>query len=1084
MLHPLLQRQLKRSGVDPELYVEGSSLLTLLERVSRSYAEADQDRYTLERSLAISSEEMRTLYDELKHSAEHRLAESEQRYKSVMETVQEVIFHTNMQGEWVFLNPAWEEITGFSVAETLKTFYLDSIYPEDRQSAEVAVRKILKERQPRIRHAVRFNAKGGFRWLEVLARPLLDTDGSFLGVSGTLNDITERRLAEEQVQQQQRLMTSVLDTLPVNIFLKDAQGHYLFVNRETARTMGLTKAEVSGRTDHDIFPAAIADRHREEDRIVLDTGQPYTIESSQEGPQGKRWFFVGKTLVRTHARAEPMLLGFSIDISQRKRAEEELLTKERQLEDAIETLDSGFAMYDAEDRLVRCNETYLELYPEVAHLLVPGTPYRSILEAYVRSGAHEGSGKTEAEWIEWRLQAHRNPGNTAELKIGEIWLRISDRHTRDGGIVSLRTDVTHLKEQQEELRKAKDEAEAATRAKSEFLANMSHEIRTPMNGVLGMIGFLLDTSLDPEQREHAETVHACAGGLLEIINDILDFSKIEAGRLDLEIQPFDLRDCLDELLAMFAEQAGSKGLDLACFLDPAIPSLLLGDPGRIRQILVNLVGNALKFTKTGSVSIRGHLIEWVGGRAHLRFELRDTGIGISEAAQARLFQSFSQADGSMARRFGGTGLGLAICRQLVALMGGEIQVESQLGQGSTFTFTLQLDVDPEARLLSPRLEGTRVLWAGHPCATRDLMLEQLKALGLVPQVCLPAEVATLDPGSFQVLIFDGEGAAPWGPQGPVLLRLVPWNRPSRTPGELSLVRPVRQRSLRAALETALGFTPSSPLVEPSVEIPLHQPRHGRLLVAEDNPVNQKVAVRHLERLGFRVDVAADGLEALEACARLPYDLIFMDCQMPEMDGFEATAALRAREAESGQARVPIVALTAHAMAGERARCLDAGMDDYLTKPLQLDELVRVIQHWFQEPPMCPPLKDDSTPRPETDSTLLDATTIQNLVDLDDGGFGLLQEMIDIFREDTPRRIHDIVSAAAKGHAEELSHAAHALKGGAGALGAAALRHLSADLEALGRSGSADAGADLRERLEACFQASLVALDAYISKGKP
>jgi CheY-like chemotaxis protein/HPt (histidine-containing phosphotransfer) domain-containing protein len=289
--------------------------------------------------------------------------------------------------------------------------------------------------------------------------------------------------------------------------------------------------------------------------------------------------------------------------------------------------------------------------------------------------------------------------------------------------------------------------------------------------------------------------------------------------------------------------------------------------------------------------------------------------------------------------------------------------------------------------------------------------------------------------------------------------------------------------LRAALETVLGFTPSSPLVEPTPETPQDLPRHGRLLVAEDNPVNQKVAVRHLERLGFRVDVAADGLEALEACARLPYDLIFMDCQMPEMDGFEATAALRAREEESGQGRIPIVALTAHAMAGERARCLDAGMDDYLTKPLQLDELIRVIQHWFQEPPMCPAPKDDSAPRPEADSALLDPTTIQNLVELDDGEFGLLKEMIEIFREDTPRRIHDIVAAADNQHAEELSHAAHALKGGAGALGAAALRHLAADLEALGRSGSAEAGADLRARLETCFQASLVALDAYVAAGK-
>jgi CheY-like chemotaxis protein/HPt (histidine-containing phosphotransfer) domain-containing protein len=285
--------------------------------------------------------------------------------------------------------------------------------------------------------------------------------------------------------------------------------------------------------------------------------------------------------------------------------------------------------------------------------------------------------------------------------------------------------------------------------------------------------------------------------------------------------------------------------------------------------------------------------------------------------------------------------------------------------------------------------------------------------------------------------------------------------------------------LRSALETTLGFTPESVPADTSLLEAMSQQRHGRLLVAEDNPVNQKVAVRYLERLGFRVDVAANGLEAVDACARLPYDLIFMDCQMPEMDGFEATAALRSSEASSGGRRIPIIALTAHAMAGERARCLAAGMDDYLTKPLRLDELVRVIQHWFQEPAMCPP--SDAFPSHHDHAhDMLDLPTLQNLVELDDGGTGLLSEMISIFREDTPRRIRDIVEAAAKGDALELSHAGHALKGGSGALGANAMRNLAADVENLGRSGSVDAGPDLSGRLESVFQASLTALDAYVA----
>jgi PAS domain S-box-containing protein len=1082
MLHPLLQRQLKRSGLDLDQLEDSSGLRDLLDRVSRSYAEADQERYTMERSLAISSEEMRTLYEELKRSSESRLAESEQRYRSVVETVQEVIFQTNARGEWTFLNPAWEQMTGISVAETLGRFYLNSVIPEDREAAKKEVLESLRDATRQSRRAVRFVSKGSFRWMEVHARPLLGPDGALLGVSGTLNDIHDWREAEEKAQHQQQLLGTVLDTLPVNVYLKDAQGRFLFVNRETCRTVGLPQESITGRTDADIFPSDLAARLREVDLRVWESGELSTSEEAHEGPSGTRWFLAGKTLIMAKGSGEPMLLGFSIDITQRKWAEDEARIKERQLEDAIEALDSGFAMYDADDRLVKCNRTYRELYPEVAELLEPGVPHDTILNAYIQSGVNHGGGFSASVWARDRRRAHLNPGLPEERRLGNRWVRISDRRTRDGGIVSLRTDVTRLKEQQDELRKAKDDAEAATRAKSEFLANMSHEIRTPMNGVLGMTGFLLDTQLDPDQREHAETVHACASGLLEIINDILDFSKIEAGKLDLEILGFDPRECIDEVLAMFADQAETKGLDLACYFDPSIPALLRGDPGRIRQILINLVSNALKFTTAGAVTIQVHLRQIEALTAEIVFTLRDTGIGINEEAQARLFQSFSQADGSMARRFGGTGLGLAICRQLVTLMGGAIHVDSKVGSGSTFTFSLLLQTEPGASPPLNRLQGTTVLWVGLACATRELAVDQMQTLGMTVTVATEAEAALLDPEAFHVVIVEGARPSHWSAKG--LLRVIPWKGSARhSSAEATLVRPLRLRPLRVALETARGFTPEAAQVEPSPAEILSTPRHGRLLVAEDNPVNQKVAVRYLERLGFRVDVAADGLEALEACTRLPYDLIFMDCQMPEMDGFESTRAIRSREAKSGARRIPIVALTAHAMTGERARCLAAGMDDYLTKPLRLDELARVIQHWIQEPAMCPPSTDASQPPRGPGSDLLDLATIQGLVDLDDGGPGLLSEMIEIFREDTPRRIQDISRAAGQGHAEELSRAAHALKGGAGALGAEALRALAASLESLGRGGSADAGANLPERLETTFQDTLSALEAYVEQLK-
>ena len=352
MLHPLLLRQLKRAAIDPGQFQEGTPLGALLVRVSQSYAEADQDRYTLERSLAISSEEMRALYEELKQTSESRLAESEQRYRTVVDTVQEVIYQTNAKGEWIFLNPAWEELTGFPVAETLGRFYLDSVHPEDREAAKTEVIAALRSSVRQSRHAVRFLTKDGFRWVEVHARPVVDADGTLTGVSGTLNDIHDWREAEEEVLRQQQRLTDILDTLPINIFLKDAEGRFIFVNRETCRTIGLPAQAITGRTDLEVMPAELAARLREEDLKVWATGETRTSEEAHAGPRETRYFLAGKTLIRTHARNEPLLLGFSIDITERKWAEEEAHTKERQLEDAIEALDSGFAMYDADDRLV------------------------------------------------------------------------------------------------------------------------------------------------------------------------------------------------------------------------------------------------------------------------------------------------------------------------------------------------------------------------------------------------------------------------------------------------------------------------------------------------------------------------------------------------------------------------------------------------------------------------------------------------------------------------------------------------------------------------------------------------------------
>ncbi len=1018
---------------------------------------------------------------------EEKALEASAHLAAIINSSEDAIISKSLDGLITSWNAAAERIFGYTAAEAVGS-PMTIAFPQELFSEEADILARIK-RGERIQNfeSVRIRKDGVHIPVSISISPIKDGSGKVIGVSKVLRDISHLKKTEEALRASEERWHFALEGAEFGVWDWNIPGESLFVSPRWKEMLGLSPDEVgdrleewSSRVHPDDKPFTMAELNRH----VAGEAPIYISEYRLRRKDGTYLWVMdrGKVMSRDSAGKPLRMVGAISDITERKRTEEALVSSEEKLRVILDSAAEGIYGIDLNGRCTFCNTSAIRMlgyssstdtlgknmHELVHHSHQDGSSFK-VEECRIFHVLKKGVGTHTDEEVFWKKDGTSFPV--------EYW---SYPQIKDGvvvGAVVTFLNIAERKRAEAELIQARDAAMSATQAKADFLATMSHEIRTPMNVVIGMTGLLLDTELTPEQKELAENVRNSGDYLLTIINDILDFSKIEAGKLHLEETNFDLRQVIESSLELLAFRAQEKHLEMGAVIPCGTPLSLVGDAGRLRQALINLISNAVKFTEKGEVVVRAEALEQDERSVLVRIAVSDTGIGIQKEALATLFESFTQADASMSRRYGGTGLGLAIARKLVQMMNGQIGVESEFGKGSTFWVKLRLAKGqplPGAVEIHPDvLKKTRVLVVDDSPANRLIMSSQLDQIG-VPHEAVPGgkEAVTLlehsagTPDAFGIVLLDMMMPGMDGVQTAEAIRSNPRLSGVRIAFVTSAGKVMDSREMSAAGVSALLTKPVKQSLLQSCLMSIAQPSGQsvqkpspvaskakaqrrpffKILLVEDNSANQLVAKMQLKNLGYDVDIAGNGIEALDALGRISYDLVLMDCQMPEMDGFTATEELRRREAD--RKHTPVVAMTANAMSGDKERCLAAGMDDYISKPVRPEALRAAIGKWDV----------DFDPEP-----------LQNLRDMagpEDAA--MVEQVVSEYLKSASANLAKIKEAYSSGNAKLLQDSAHSLKGASGNVGAKTLQKIAAHLESVARSGRLEGGAELISALETEF----------------